>query len=284
MKRNLIVIFSVIALWIAWDSFYVIQEGQLAIVTRFGEYRVGRMEPGPYFKVPLAENVARMQKRILGSDTPPAEYLTLDKKRLVADPITRWRIVEPIQFYKTVRSEPGAKARIDDIVNSELRSEIASHDFGAIIGSRRQPLMDRVAHNAREKVRKFGIKVVDVQIKRADLPKEVQESVFQRMRAERDRIAKRYRSEGEEEAQKIRARTDKERTIILAKAYEKAQKLIGEGDGKAVDIYANAYGKDTEFYSFIRSLDAYENAIDEETDMVFSTSSELLKYLASPSQ
>src|SRR5690606_38662925 len=180
-------------------------------------------------------------------------YLTLDKKKLVADPIARWRIVDPIIYYRKMGDESRAKARIDDIVNSELRSEIASHDFGDIIGNRRQPLMDNVAQRAREKVADFGIELVDVQIKRADLPNEVQESVFLRMRAERDRIAKRYRSEGEEEAQKIRAETDKERAILLAKAYEKAQVLNGEGDAQSIAVYASAYGKDADFYALVRS-------------------------------
>jgi len=273
---------AVVALWIGWDSFYVVEEGTLAIVTRFGEYQVSRLAPGPYPKAPMADTVVRMQRRILVSDTPPAEYLTLDKKKLVADPITRWRITKPITYYKTVRDESGAKARIDDIVNSELRAELASHDFGEIIGNRRQPLMDNVAKRARVKVAEFGIELVDVQIKRADLPNEVQESVFLRMRAERDRIAKRYRSEGEEEAQKIRAQTDKERAILLAKAYEKAQAMIGEGDAQSVAVYAAAYGKDADFYALVRSLEVYEAALDPKTHMVLSTASELLRYLESP--
>lgn len=281
MKRNVVLLFAAVALWVVWDSFYVVQEGQLAIVTRFGEYRGSRMAPGPYFKVPFADSVYRMEKRILSSDTPPAEYLTLDKKRLVADPVTRWRIETPINFYKSVRSESGARARLDDIVNSQLRAEIASHEFGEIIGRRRQPLMDRVTQRAREQVKAFGIDLIDVQIKRADLPKEVQESVFQRMRAERDRIAKRYRSEGHEEAVKLRAEADKTRAIILATSYETSQKLKGEGDAKSTEIYAQSFGKDPEFYGFIRSLEAYENAIDEDTNVVFSTENDLLKHMGS---
>ncbi len=280
MNRNLGYILVAIVLWIGWDSFYIIQEGELAIVTRFGEFKNARKSPGPYAKVPLADDVTRMEKRILGSDAPPAEYLTLDKKKLVADPVSRWRITDPLKFFKTVRSESGAKARIDDIVNSELRAEIASHEFGAIIGTRRQPLMEKVARNARDKVKDFGIDLLDVQIKRADLPNEVQESVFQRMRAERDRIAKRYRSEGEEEAQKIRAKTDKEKAIILAKAYEKAQELQGEGDARGVAIYAQAFGRDPEFYTLLRSLEAYERALDSRTHLVLSTESDLLKYMS----
>lgn len=280
MSRNLILI--AILLWIGWDAFYVVEEGEIAIVTRFGEYQVSRLSPGPYPKAPLADTVVRMQRRILVSDTPPAEYLTLDKKRLVADPITRYRITKPITYYKTVRDESGARARIDDIVNSELRAEIASHEFGDIVGKRRQPLVDRVTQRTRAKVAQFGIQLVDVQIKRADLPREVQESVFQRMRAERDRIAKRYRSEGEEEAQKIRAQSDKERSIILAKAYERAQSLIGEGDAQGVAIYAKAFGKDADFYALVRSLEAYEKSIDADTQLVLSTGSELFRYINSP--
>lgn len=282
MSRVRIWLLSAIVAWIGWDSFYIVDEGTLAIVTRFGEYQVSRLAPGPYLKTPLADTVVRMQRRILVSNTPQAEYLTLDKKKLVADPIARWRIVKPITYYKTVGDESRAKARIDDIVNSELRSEIASHDFGDIIGNRRQPLMDNVAQRARTKVADFGIELVDVQIKRADLPNEVQESVFLRMRAERDRIAKRYRSEGEEEAQKIRAETDKERAILLAKAYEKAQVMIGEGDAQSVAVYASAYGKDADFYALVRSLEAYEASLDPKTQLVLSTSSELLRYMDSP--
>src|SRR5690606_9103260 len=220
--------------------------------------------------------------RIMGSDTAPAEYLTLDKKRLVADPVTRWRIVEPLTFYNRVHDQSGAKARLDDIVNSELRRELASHNFGDIVGNEREPLMIKVAEQVRAKTKTFGIQVIDVRIKRADLPREVQESVYQRMRAERDRVAKQYRSEGEEEAAKIRAETDKEKTILLAQAYEKAQKARGEGDAESTRIYAEALGKDPEFFAFVRSLDTYEKAMGEKSSLVLSTGSDLFKYLSDP--
>jgi len=277
-KISLYVILALVA-WIGLDSFYVVQEGEQGIVTKFGEYQYSVTTPGLKWKTPLMETVHRMEKRILGSDTPPAEYLTLDKKKLVADPISRWRIVDPIMFFKTVQHELEAKARLDDIVNSELRREIASHNFGDIVGSQRHMLTDNVARHARDPLKDFGIELVDVRIVRADLPTEVQESVFQRMRAERERIAKRYRSEGEEEAQKIRAETDKDRAILLAKAYEVAEATRGEGDAKSVAIYADAYGKDAEYYGFIRSLEAYENAINPDTQLVLSTDSELLQFL-----
>jgi membrane protease subunit HflC len=282
MNRSVILVLAIIGVWLLWGSFYVIQEGEQAIVTYFGEYKYSVREPGVYPKWPLANEVHRMERRILGTDTPPQEYLTLDKKKLVADPVSRWRIVDPLMFYKTVRDESGAKARIDDIVNSELRREIASNEFGDIIGNARGPMMQRVAEAARDKVASFGIQLVDVRIKRADLPREVQESVFARMRAERDRSAKRYRSEGHEEAAKIRAETDKTRAILLAKAYRDAQNLRGDGDAERTRIYADSYGKDPDFYSFTRSLELYENSLTEKDTLVLSTGSDLMKYLSAP--
>lgn len=279
MNRLSFFVLLAVAAWVGLDSFYVMQEGEQGIVTKFGEYQYSVITPGLKWKVPLMEDVHRMDKRVLSSDAPPAEYLTLDKKKLVADPVSRWRIIDPILFFKTARHELEAKARLDDIVNSELRREMASHNFGDIVGSQRQMLTDKVAENARAPLLDFGIELLDVRIVRADLPAEVQESVFQRMRAERERIAKRYRSEGAEEAQKIMAETDKDRSILLAKAYEVAQVQRGEGDAASVAIYAAAYGKNADYYGFIRSLDAYERAIDENTQLVLSTENELLRFL-----
>jgi len=259
-------------------STFVVDETELAIVTQFGEYKRSIKAPGLYFKAPFVHTVHEMEGRVLSSDAAPAEYLTTDKKRLVADPVTRWKIVDPLTFFKTVRDEVGAKSRLDDIVYSELRRELASHDFGEIIGSARDPLMQKVAENTRKRTKPFGIHVLDVRIMRADLPKEVQESVFARMRAERDRVAKRYRSEGEEESAKIRADTDKERTIILAKAYETAETARGQGDAESIRIYAEAFLKDPEFYAFVRHLEAYEKTFGERSTVVLSTASELFRY------
>lgn len=282
MGRIGLFIVLVVAAFVGLDSVYVIQEGQLAILTQFGEYKYSVNAPGIYGKIPFADTVFRMERRIMGSDTPPAEFLTKDKKKLVTDPITRWRIVDPLAFYKTVHDESGAKARLDDIINSELRGVLASQDFSEIIGNARDPLMQDVANAARKQARRFGIEIVDVRIKRADLPNEVQESVFKRMQAERSRIAKRYRAQGEEEAQKIRADTDKEKAILLAKAYEMAQKTRGEGDAHSIKVYADAYSADPEFYAFTKSLDTYEAAIDKQTTVVMSTDSDLFKYLNNP--
>jgi len=278
MSRNIIVVLLAIVAFVGWDSFFVLQEYEQAIVTRLGQYRATHKHPGIRAKMPFTDTVRRMDKRVLGSDAAPAEYLTLDKKKLVADPISRWRIVDPLKFYKTVVDESGARARLDDIVKSELRDQIASQDFGDIIGTKRESLVQKVAARARTQLGEFGIELLDVRIKRADLPAEVQESVFLRMRAERDRIARRYRSEGQEEAEKIRAITDRERAVLLAKAYEEAEVIRGEGDAKSIAIYADAYQKDAEFYSFTRSLEAYERVIDSSTNVVLSTDNELLEY------
>ncbi len=260
----------------------IVDEREQVIVTQFGEYIRTIQKPGLAFKTPFFHSTIRFDRRILVSDAPEAEYLSQDKKRLVADPITRWRISDPLKFFKTVRDESGARARLDDLVFSELRSEVASHTFATVIGSKREAIMDNVAKSVRTKASEFGIEVMDVRIKRADLPKEVQQSVFARMQAEREREAKRYRSEGEEEANKLRSQTDKERTIVLADAEQNAQKLRGEGDGTATRIYAEAYGKDPEFYRFVRSLQSYELFLGKRSTLLLSADSPLFRYLAGP--
>ena len=260
----------------------IVDEREQVIVTQFGEYIRTIQKPGLAFKTPFFHSTIRFDRRILVSDAPEAEYLSQDKKRLVADPVTRWRIADPLKFFKTVRDESGARARLDDLVFSELRGEVASHDFATVIGTKREAIMDNVAKSVRTKASEFGIEVVDVRIKRADLPKEVQQSVFARMQAAREREAKRYRSEGEEEANKLRSQTDKERTIVLADAEQNAQKLRGEGDGTATRIYAEAYGKDPEFYRFVRSLQSYELFLGKRSTLLLSADSPLFRYLAGP--
>lgn len=262
--------------------FLVVDEREQVIITQFGQYIRTVQQPGLAFKKPFLHTAIRFERRILASDAPQAEYLSQDKKRLVADPVTRWRIADPLVFFKTVRDESGARARLDDLVFSELRREVASHTFATVIGAKREAIMDAVATSVREKAREFGIEVMDVRIKRADLPKEVQQSVFARMQAEREREAKRYRSEGEEEANKLRAQTDKERTIILAEAEQSAQKLRGEGDAEATRIYAEAYGKDPEFHRFVRSLQSYELFLGKRSMLLLSADSPLFRYLAGP--
>jgi len=286
MRTKILLLGGLVILIVAFvvlkQVFIIVDEREQVIVTQFGEYIRTIQKPGLAFKTPFLHSAIRFDRRILVSDAPQAEYLSQDKKRLVADPVTRWRIADPLVFFKTVRDESGARARVDDLVFSELRREVASHTFATVIGAKREAIMDAVANSAREKAREFGIEVVDVRIKRADLPKEVQQSVFARMQAEREREAKRYRSEGEEEANKLRAQTDKERTIVLAEAEQNAQKLRGEGDATATRIYAEAYGKDPEFYRFVRSLQSYELFLGKRSTLLLSADSPLFRYLAGP--
>lgn len=262
--------------------FFVVGEWQQAIVTQFGKFKRSMREPGLHWKTPLVEDVTVYEKRILASDAQPRDYLTLDKKRVIVDHVTRWRIDDPLQFFKTALTEQRGRLLLDDIVFSELRQELASRNFADIIADQREAAMEAVAKRAAEKAKgEYGVVVVDVRVKRADLPSEVQASVFERMRAERERIAKRYRSEGEEESKKIRAQTDKEKTILLAEAYRESQKLRGEGDGAATAIYADSYGQDPEFYSFTRSLEAYEKFLPEKSTAILSEESRLFRHLGS---
>jgi membrane protease subunit HflC len=270
-----------IALFVLSQTVYIVDEKDQVIVTQVGQYLYSVREPGVYAKIPFYHSINRFEKRILVSDANPAEYLTLDKKRLLADHIARWRIVDPLEFFKTVGTENGARARLDDIVYSQIRAELANNNFDQIISTQREPIMERVSRRTADAARGFGIEVVDVRLKQADLPSEVRASVFARMVAERSRIASRYRSEGAEFAAQIRAEADKERTVILAQAYQESQTRRGEGDADATAIYASAFGQDPEFYAFLRSLEAYEKLLKSDSTMVLTSESDLFRYLNS---
>ena len=284
MKKIVIAILVVFAaLWVLVpQALFTIDEREQAIITQFGAYIRTLTEPGLYVKTPFVQTVHRFDKRVLAVDSPPAEYLTLDRKRLVVDFVARWRITEPLAFFTSVATEDGAKARIEDIVVSGLRQAIASQDFAPVTSEQREPTMEAVANAARARTQAFGIDLIDVRVKRADLPREVQQSVFARMVAERERISKRYRSEGEEEAAKLRAETDKQREIILAQAYERAQRLEGEGDAGATTVYASAYEQNPRFYFFIRTLEAYDDILTPETLLVLPADTAMFRLLNGP--
>jgi len=272
----------VVALLVLSQTVFVVGERQQALITQFGKPVRTIREPGLYVKVPVVQTLSRFERRILATDVQAAEYLTLDKKRLAVDHVSRWRISDPLEFYRTVRDTRGAMARLDDIIFARLRQEIDKHNFADFIREKREGIMQVVTAGTREMAASFGIEVVDVRIKRADLPTEVQASVYARMRAERERIAKRYRAEGEERARKIRASADKEREILVAQAYEESQRMIGEGDAQAIATYARAFGQDPEFYGFLRRLESYEKIFAGGTTVVLSPDSDLLRYLQGP--
>ena len=266
----------------ALQSMYIVSEWQQGLVFQFGDpVRVVR-EPGLYFKTPLVHDLVMLDKRVLGTQPQSAEYLTLDKKRLLVDHVSRWQITDPLLFYRTVRSETGAMARLDQVIAGRLREEIAKHNFIDIVRAKREQIMATVTEGVLGSATSFGITLLDVRIMRVDLPTEVQASVFARMQAERERIAKRYRAEGEEQALEIRAASDKEREIILATAYGKAQVLRGEGDAQAALVTADAFGQDLEFYGLVRRLQVYETILAEGSTIMLPPDSDLLRYLESP--
>lgn len=284
MKKTVLIgILVIVALIVIPQAIFTVDMTKQAIILQMGQYKRTITAPGLNFKIPFIQSVILIENRVLTSDTAPGEYLTLDKKRLVVDHVSRWRIVDPLKFYKAVRNEAGGLARIQPIVFSEMRDELAKYNFEDIIFTEREAIMDAVAVRAREKMTDYGVDIIDVRIKRADLPEEVQVSVFDRMKAERQRIALAYRAEGEEEALEIRAYADKVKTIILAEAYEESQNLKGDGDAQATAIYAAAFGLDTEFYRFLRTLEAYEGfMIAGDTTLVLGSGSDLFQYLESP--
>ena len=282
MVPRLVIGLGLVLVFVAAQAAFTIGEWEQGMVVQFGNPKRIIQEPGLYFKLPVAQNLVRFEKRVLTTDARESEYITLDKKRVLVDHVSRWRINDPLQFYRSVRDRIRAMARLDDIISARLRQEIATHNFLDLIREKREDIMAIVTKDTRETAKSFGIEVTDVRIKRLDLPEEVQASVFARMRAERERIAKRYRAEGEEQAQQLRAAADREREVILATAYESSEKLKGEGDAEATSIYANAFGKDAEFYAFTRRLQAYEKILSNDTTLLLNPDSELLNYLQSP--
>ena len=285
MGRTLTVIVALGALILIVFSqvTFVVAETNQAIVLQLGEYRYTARDPGLYFKLPFVQEAVYFDRRLLSSDAEPQEYLTLDKKRVIVDHVTRWRIIDPIKFFVSVQNENGARARLDDVVFSELRRTLATYNFDVIIASERENIMEVVTVASSERALDFGIEVVDVRFKRADLPEEVEESVFDRMRAERAREANRYRAEGEEQGAEIMASADRERIVIVAEAEEQAAQIRGEGDAEAIAIYADALNQDPEFFAFRRRLEAYVKVLQQGDMIVLSPHSEFFKYLIDPS-
>lgn len=271
-----------ILVFLGLTSIFIVDETEQVVVLQFGKPVRIITEPGLHIKVPFPiqeKNV--FDNRLLEYDSPPEEILSKDKKSLIVDNYVRWQIVDPLQFLKTVQAIPTALSRMDDIVYSELRRELGTHDMVEIITENREELMEKVTVASNKATQDYGIEVVDVRIRRVDLPSQNEESIYARMDAERKRQANKFRSEGEEEAQKIRATTDRDKTIILADAYKQAERIRGEGDAKAVEVYADAYSADPKFYEFVRTLDAYKKIIDDKTMLVLPSDSRLFKLLLS---
>ena len=279
MKKFSIGILVLAALF-ALSTIIMVDETEQIVILQFGKPIRTIKEPGLNWKFPAPFQTSNsFEKRLLEYDVPPEEILSKDKKSLIIDNYVRWRIVDPLLFLQTVKAVPTAKTRLDDIVYSELRQELGTHDMVEIITETRELIMEKVTKASNEETSKYGIEVIDVRIRRVDLPRENEASIYARMEAERKRQANKFRSEGEEEAQKIRAATDRDKTVILAEAYKKSQLIRGEGEAKALDIYAASYSKDSDFYEFTRTLETYEKVIDKKTTLVLPGDSKLFKGL-----
>ncbi|SHL24353.1 protease FtsH subunit HflC [Nitrosospira sp. Nsp11] len=267
---------------LAASSLYIVDQRQLAILFQLGEVVDVKTSPGLYFKIPLAQNVRYFDSRILTMDTAePERFITSEKKNVLVDLFVKWRIVDVKQYYVSVRGdEMLAQTRLAQTVNSSLRDEFGNRTVHDVVSGERDKIMEIMRQKADADARKIGVEVVDVRLKRVDLPQEVSESVYRRMEAERKRVANELRSTGSAESEKIRADADRQREVILAEAYRKAQEAKGEGDAKASAIYAAAFQPNPEFYAFYRSLEAYKQSFKNKSDMlVLEPSSEFFKYL-----
>jgi modulator of FtsH protease HflC len=281
-KGTLLIVLIVAILFLANLSLFIVDETKQAIVLQFGKPIRAIKDPGLNWKIPFIQNVVFFEDRLLVYDAAPTEIITKDKKTLIVDNYARWKIIDPLKFLQTVRDLNGAQARLDDIIYSELRVDLGLFDMSEIVSERREGIMKRVTEISNEKANIYGIEIVDVRIKRVDLPPENEKFIFDRMRAERERIAKQYRAEGQEESAKIIAETEREKTVILAEAYKTAQTLKGEGEAKSIKIYAESFNQDPEFYKFYRTLEAYRLTFKDKTTVLLSTDSEFLKYLTKP--
>lgn len=282
MKSQTVLAIIVVLFLLVSSSLYIVDQRQKAIVFQLGEVVSVKESPGLYFKIPMVQNVRFFDSRILTMDAEePDRFITSEKKNVLVDLFVKWRIVDVKQYYISVRGDEAlARVRLAQTVNSSLRDEFGNRTVHEVVSGQRDKIMEIMRQKADADARNIGVEVVDVRLKRVDLPKEVSESVYRRMEAERKRVANELRSTGFADSEKIRSNADRQREVIMAKAYRDAQKTKGEGDAKATEIYAEAFQKNPEFYSFYRSLEAYKQSFQNKSDMmVLEPNSEFFKYL-----
>lgn len=268
---------------LAYLSFFIVSQNEQALVLEFGRPVRTVDKPGLQWKIPVVQTVVYYDKRILDLDTAPQEVTASDQKRIVVDAFTRYRITDPLRFYQTVGSEQRVRQTLGPIVDSAMRRVLGSSNFQDVVRDRREDLMKRIARNVNEEGKDFGLEVVDVRIKRADLPAQNSKSVFDRMRAEREREAAEFRAQGTAEANRIRATADREATVIRAEANRKSEQTKGDGDSERNRIFNEAYGRDPEFFAFYRSMLAYEAGFKKgDTRMLLSPDSDFFRYFQDP--
>lgn len=296
MNRTL-AIFGVIVVVIGIvlsQSFFIVDETEQALVVRFGQPVREIREPGLNFKIPVAETTIYYERRALDVDPPRQQVILSDQKRLDVDSYARYKIIDPLQFFRAVRTEREASSRLSVVINSSLRQVLGNKTLIDVLSEQRGQIMTDIRAEVNDSAKRFGMELIEVRIRRADYPDATKQNIFDRMTSEREREAREFRAQGNEQAQKIRADADKQRTVIVAEAQKEAETLRGEGDGQAIKIYADAFGRDPEFFSFYRSMQAYRKMVNEgsgDTTMVLSPDSDFFRYfnsisggVANPSQ
>jgi membrane protease subunit HflC len=264
---------------VLFQSLFIVQEINQAIVLQFGDPKKIISKAGLNFKLPFIQNVVFLDKRILNLDNAPQEVIASDQKRLIIDAITRFQITDPLKFYISVGNERVARSRLSTIINSRIRGVLGTQELATLLSTDRTKQMAIIQSDVNKEAKSFGIKIIDVRIKRADLPPANSDAIYKRMQTEREREAKEFRAEGAEIAQKIRSTADKDVTVLLANANKKSEIMKGEGDGQRNKIFASAFGRDPQFFAFYRAMQAYETAlIGGETSMVLSPDSEFFKF------
>jgi len=280
-EKKLKILLPIIGLlvFISYTTLFTVNEIQQAIILQFGDPKRVIQKAGLNFKIPFVQNVVLLDKRILNLDAPSEEIIASDQKRLIVDAFARFKIKDPLKFYISVGNERVARSRLSTIINSRIRGVLGNEELATLVSKERGRLMDKITQDVNAEASKLGIEIIDVRIKRADLPQQNSEAVYRRMQTERLREAKEFRAEGAEIAQTVRSTADKEVTIILAEANKKSEILKGEGDGKRNKIFADAFGKDPSFFSFYRAMQSYEKSlIGGETSLILSPDSEFFRF------
>ncbi len=280
MSQNKILLGVAAVFTVAMMCVFTVSETEKAIKFKLGEIVASDYQPGLHFKIPIINNIKKFDSRILTLDSTPERFLTAEKKNVIVDSFVKWRIGDVNTFYTSVAGDTyQANVRLDQIIKDAFRSEFSRRDIKQLVSTDRSAVREALIANTTGPAAKLGIDIVDVQVKRIDLPKEVSQSVYRRMEAERERVAREFRSQGSEAAERVRADADKQKEIILANAYRDAEVTKGQGDAKASEIYAKAYGQDIEFYAFYRSMAAYKETFENSANlMVTEPDSDFFKY------
>ena len=285
MSKNILTILGIVVIAlgiVAFNVMFTVHQTQQALILQLGEYKYTIKEPGLHYKLPFAQKVILYEKRVLNVDPPVERVILAGQKPLLVDAFARYQIANPLLFYQSLREERVAVQRLGTVINAKLREILGGETLTTVLSDKRASIMDRILKGVKAEAADFGIDVIDVRIRRSDLPDKTSEAVYDRMKSERVREAKENRAQGAEAGQRIRAGADRDRTILLAEAQRKAQILSGEGDALSYKIYADAFGQDPEFFAFYRSMQAYRESIGEDTTMVLSPDSDFFRFFGDP--